>query len=119
MSKLVKVLCCGDRNWLNKISILKVMRKRMPKLVIEGGAPGADTLAGQCADELGIAHCTFHANWGYYHKAAGPIRNQWMLNFITPDEVWAFHSDLERSKGTADMVARAKKANIPVRIFKD
>lgn len=113
-----RVLICGARDYKNKSRIKRKLEKRRPDLVIEGGAPGADTLSGECADELGIAHCTFKANWKVYHKAAGPIRNKWMLSFGEPDEVWAFHPDLSKSKGTADMVKQAESAGIRVRRYK-
>lgn len=57
---------------------------------------------------------SFPANWSQYGHAAGPIRNQKMLD-QNPDLVIAFHFDLEHSKGTKDMINRAKKACIPVR----
>ena len=37
---------------------------------------------------------------------------------LKPDLVVAFHSDLERSKGTADMVRRARKEGIEVILVK-
>jgi len=40
-----------------------------------------------------------------------------MITFIKVDEVWAFHSDLSKSTGTADMVRQATKAGIPVKVF--
>jgi hypothetical protein len=86
-------------------------------LVIEGGAAGADTIAGERADYYGIPHCTFKANWGYYGKAAGPIRNRWMLEFGMPERVVAFHSNIEESKGTANMVKCARRAGIQVEVI--
>jgi hypothetical protein len=117
--KFVRLLICGDREWTNKASILKQLKLRNITVIISGRARGADTLAEECGSLLGIALMLFPANWDYYHKAAGPIRNQWMLNFGKPDEVWAFHSNIGASKGTADMVRRAKKANIRVRVFSE
>jgi hypothetical protein len=86
-------------------------------LLIEGGAPGADFISGVCADMLGLPHCTFRANWDFYHKAAGAIRNGWMLEFGQPDKVVAFHPNIAKSKGTADMVRRAKKAGVTVEVI--
>lgn len=45
-------------------------------------------------------------------KAAGPIRNQRMLDEGKPDLVVAFPG----GRGTADMVRRAKAAGVPVRL---
>lgn len=55
--------------------------------------------------------CEFFRKQG---KAAGPIRNQHMLDGYHPDMVVFFHHDLSSSKGTKDMVERARKAGVPV-----
>jgi hypothetical protein len=34
--------------------------------MIEGGARGADSIAGQIADRLGLGHVTYHAKWELY-----------------------------------------------------
>jgi hypothetical protein len=87
------------------------------EVVIEGEAKGADRLAGIVADELGIPVMKFPAQWGLYGKAAGPIRNQQMLDEGKPDEVWVFHDSLSTSKGSKDMAERATKAGFRVKLF--
>lgn len=88
--------------------------------VIHGGARGADNLAKIWArytdstEFSEIRDWEFPALWDKYGKAAGPIRNQQMLDDAKPELVLAFHDNLALSKGTADMVDRAKKAGIPV-----
>jgi hypothetical protein len=87
--------------------------------VMEGGAKGADAAARAWACRpfspgVLIEHFPFPADWDKYGKAAGPIRNQQMLDEGHPDMVIAFHDDLTNSKGTKDMVKRAKKAGVPV-----
>lgn len=83
-----------------------------PKTVIHGAASGADRLAGEVATEMGIPVEEFPARWNDYGRAAGVIRNQMMLTHGKPDLVLAFPG----GRGTADMVARARKANVPVRV---
>lgn len=130
------VLCCGDRNWNNYNRILKTLmqfhEKHRISYVIEGGASGADILSKKAAQSMGIQVIECPANWDFYKKAAGPVRNTKQLELLCMlhnlgtlgmDEdvkvaVIAFHSDIEHSKGTADMVNRAKKANVKVRIIK-
>lgn len=114
----ITVLICGDRNWDDDRLIRHQMYHRLPEgsTVIEGGARGADQIAGRLADKLGLNHKTFKADWDRYGKAAGAIRNNKMLD-QKPNEVWAFHDDLHRSKGTAHCVHEARKRNIPVRVF--
>ena len=114
----MRVLICGDRNWSSMDSIVhQLSRVKKVTLVIAGGAKGADTMGWLAAGRLGLKSKIFSANWEKYGKAAGPIRNQQMLDEGKPDLVLAFHPDLTKSKGTADMVRRAKKANVPVKMF--
>lgn len=85
-------------------------------LVIEGGAPGLDWIAAQWADETSSGHERFPADWDRHGKAVGPIRNQQMLDEGKPDAVLAFARGLELSRGTGDMVRRAKRAQVPVTV---
>lgn len=82
--------------------------------VIEGESRGADQLAREVAESEGIPVLPFPAQWSKYDRAAGPIRNQRMLEEGKPDFVIVFHDDLEHSKGTKDMVQRAIKAGLQV-----
>lgn len=52
----------------------------------------------------------FPPDWDKYGNAAGPIRNQQMLDEGKPDLVVAFPG----GRGTADMVNKARKAGIEV-----
>jgi len=115
----MKVLICGSRNWTNK-KIIEDFIKSLPKgtWIIEGGCRGADKIAKEVAICNGYGLSEYPALWHRYGKAAGPIRNQKMLNDSKPDVVVAFHDNLEKGKGTKDMVNRAKKAGIPVRIIR-
>lgn len=115
----MKVLVCGDRNWTDIKAIFRELSK-LPHgtIIIEGEANGADKLARYEAEFLGFQVLPFPADWKKYGRAAGPIRNQQMLD-QRPDRVLAFHPDLDKSKGTRDMVMRARKAGIKVFIFRD
>ena len=63
---------------------------------------------------MGFRVESFPAKWDLYGRAAGPIRNQEMLDVGKPSLVVYFHSDLKDSKGTKDMVERATKSGIEV-----
>jgi hypothetical protein len=80
--------------------------------IIHGGARGADSMAGEFANETGIEEIVFPADWKMYGRRAGPIRNQQMLDEGKPDLVVAFPG----GRGTADMVGRARTAGIEVRL---
>lgn len=83
--------------------------------LIHGAARGADEIAGQIAEDYGdVTTVAFPADWDKHGKAAGPIRNQQMLDAGEPTVVVAFvDKQLALSRGTNDMVARAVKAGIP------
>jgi hypothetical protein len=87
-----------------------------PTAIIAGGATGADDFAEQWAEERRVERHIFPAQWAKFGKAAGPIRNQQMLDEGQPDVVYAFHQNLANSKGTKDMVLRARKAGLDVGI---
>ena len=78
--------------------------------IVQGGADGADRLAAEWCWDHGLPVGTFNADWKAHGKAAGPIRNQRMLDEAKPDFVIAFPG----GTGTADMCARAEAANVKV-----
>lgn len=118
----MRILFCGDRNWSDYDSVLETMRSYKNNsglvTVIEGEARGADTLARIAGEELGLTVVKYPADWDRHGKAAGPIRNQQMLDEGQPDMVVAFHNNINNSKGTRDMITRAKKAGINCVLFR-
>lgn len=109
------VLVCGSRSWSQRGPILKRLRELDPKVVIDGGAAGADRHARQVAAELGLHSATVHARWDFYGKAAGPLRNKAMLQ-LRPDLVLAFWDG--ESKGTANMLLLAERAGVPMEVVR-
>lgn len=131
-----RILVTGDRFWADDDLIFQSMNiLPMKTTIIEGAAPGADEMAHQNARRLGLGWLRFPAYWSckkfeddqkrscalpdgrhnaVHGRPAGVIRNQRMLDESNPTEVWAFHDNLEISKGTADMVKRAQKAGLTV-----
>jgi ABC-type sugar transport system substrate-binding protein len=112
-----RVLVCGDRNWRDRKSIERELSRLDPKwtLVVHGACRGADQMAEEVCRTLGIRTEAHPADWSQ-GPSAGPRRNQEMLNSGV-DRVLAFHSNIAGSKGTADMVRRARAAGIPVTVF--
>src|SRR5262245_38565206 len=85
------VLICGSRIWTDRATIARVMRELDPgTLIVHGAARGADRLADEVARDLGLPRKACPADWGQYGRAAGPIRNQQMLDLERPDRVLAF-----------------------------
>lgn len=110
----MRLLVCGDRNWKNYNAIYDWISTLRPSVVIQGEARGADSLAKKAAEELGIRVLSFPAEWKKYGRAAGPLRNEKMLEEGKPDLVLAFHNDISKSKGTKDCIKRAREKGIPV-----
>lgn len=111
---------CGSRTF-DKPNVIYTMldglfmQYGLDLVVIEGAAPGADSIAGTWADNCldPNNHLRFPADWERYGKAAGPIRNKQMLVEGQPDEVWAFvDKPLETSRGTLNMTQQAEHADV-------
>jgi hypothetical protein len=113
-----RILVCGDRTWKDYAAIynclceLQLVDQDTPLVVIEGEAPGADSLAAQAAREQSMEVLAFPADWTAYGRAAGPIRNKQMLDEGKPTEVHAFHDSISTSKGTLNMLKQALKRGI-------
>ena len=111
---MVRVIICGGREWTNEIDSFKFLDRCDKALhittVISGHARGADKIGERWATanlkELKI----YPADWKKHDKAAGPIRNQQMLDEAKPDYVIAFPG----GTGTAHMKRIAKEANVPI-----
>lgn len=114
----MNILVCGDRNW-NNLEIIMRELKCLPRnaTIIHGAARGADTMAGLAAEHLGMTVKSFPAKWHKYGRSAGPIRNREMFNSTDPDLVLAFHTDIEHSKGTKDMIRYAEKRGCITKII--
>jgi hypothetical protein len=113
----MRVLICGSRKWNDRETMEWEFRDLpMDAVIIHGGAPGADRLAGKIAKDRQMRVEVYAAEWDKYGTAAGPRRNQRMLDEGHPDLVLAF--PLAESRGTWDMVRRAKLAGVEVRVIK-
>lgn len=109
------VLVTGSRNHKDKDLIWSALDDLPISELIEGGARGADALARGYCREHGIKVCTHNAGWGRYGRRAGPIRNQTMLD-LHPDILLVVAFPLPESKGTWDMVRRARQSGLYVEI---
>lgn len=97
-------------------------------VLIVGDAPGIDAAARAWARALGrdaVALRLFAANWTRLGSVAGPIRNSAMIKHAKtcPDPARVLClgvlNDLSRSEnaGTRDALAKAQRAQVPVRVF--
>lgn len=114
-----RVLICGGRKFSDMEKINATMEQVRPWLdssfcIIQGGASGADRLGAAWAFFEGCPMIEMRANWDKYANHAGNIRNGWMIEYAMPDLVIAFPG----GTGTANMVKRARAANIDVFVVK-
>lgn len=105
----MKVLVCGGRDYEWVDDFYSELDKIEITHIVHGGARGADSLAGNYAEDHCIPCTIYYADWGQYGNAAGPIRNKAMLA-EEPDLVVAFPG----GKGTANMIKLAKEAGVKV-----
>ena len=115
----MRVLVCGSRDFGNPEFLNSTLNEFHSKhgidVLINGAAPGADTLAHLWAQDNGIDTESYPANWKAHGRAAGPMRNKRMLTEGKPDAVIAFiNKPLEQSRGTANMCKIAREAGVKV-----
>lgn len=112
---MTRVLACGGRDFRMTDRAAAAFHEEVGRVagtvLIHGAANGADKAAAALAIGRGMDVWPYPANWKVDGKAAGPIRNQRMIDVGKPDLVIAFPG----GRGTEDMVRRAKAAGIEVR----
>jgi hypothetical protein len=113
----VKILITGSRAWTNKKLIEEILseyadsRGAASITVVHGACPtGADAMADEIALQLGMTIQRYPADWTTHGKAAGPIRNQHMVD-QGADVCLAFF--LPNSRGTVHCANAAEEAGIP------
>lgn len=115
----MRVLVCGGRDYDDAVRVGLVLDWLHELFVIDrvihGAAKGADALAAAWCILNDVVDEPFPAEWDRYGKRAGVLRNTDMLYVGMPDVVIAFPG----GRGTADMVAKAKRAKVPVGEVKD
>lgn len=125
----MRVLICGGRDYQNRAAVFAALDRSArihidltgddDIFVIHGaccfrGRPlelrGADRWADEWAKENEYPVVAVPAKWSQHDKAAGPIRNAYMLKTFVPTNVIAFPGD----SGTANMTDLARKAGLVV-----
>lgn len=107
------VLFSGSRRWGDPAPVCRDLDSLPPgSLVIEGGAPGLDTIVRAEAPKRGLHVATVRALWDYFEKPAGYRRNEAML-MLQPEELFAY--PLGSSPGTRHMIRAAESECIRVR----
>ena len=106
---------CGGRDFNDRARLFDKLDGLLIKyggfeVVIHGKAKGADSLAELWARSRKVPVKSFAADWDKFGKAAGPIRNQQMLEEGKPNLVVAFPG----GRGTQDMITRSRRRRIEI-----
>lgn len=128
----MKILVCGPRDWTDERKVRLALDGvtgvdlSIHYTIMHGACPtGVDAFAEAWARDAGLSQSRdvsvqrFRADWETHGKAAGPMRNQTMVD-NKPDLVFAFAwvaSDMRiLTPGTRDCVARALRAGLVVHV---
>ena len=111
----MKIIIAGGRDFNNYYILEKVLNsfKELIDEIISGDARGADELGARWATSNNIHVNHFPANWDYYGKAAGFIRNIEMAD--NADALIAFWDN--KSKGTGHMIKTMQMKKKPYWVF--
>lgn len=108
-----KVIVTGGRDYNDEASVFAALDRINPDVVIQGECPkgGADLLAKKWCRSRKKPCIGMEAHFDTMGKAAGPIRNGWMIEFHQPIAgVVAFPG----GRGTLNMIAQADAAGLKV-----
>ena len=115
-----KVAVIGSRSFNDREKLYSVLTKNKAKikLIVSGGARGADTLATQWATDYGVPYLVFPALWRNpetlaFDRGAGFRRNRLIVEYA--DHVIAFWDGV--SGGTQNSIDIARQLNKPVTII--
>lgn len=116
----MNIIIAGCRDFTDyeflKFSCEQVITSLNPQdkvAIVSGCARGADQLGERFAKEKGFEILKYPANWHEHGKAAGPMRNSEMAN--AGHVLIAF--PIGESKGTRDMISKARAKNLRVFVF--
>lgn len=135
---MIRILVTGSRFWDDEFTFIRGLTVAIEDLtsrfpgeqeivIVHGDAKGADIMSESYVNRTknffaghGITIRTERhpADWNTHGKAAGPIRNQKMVD-LGADMCVAFLKRGEANKGTKNCIAAARRAGIEVVEFED
>lgn len=116
----MRVIVCGSRKWTDRDAIAnRLFDLPTDAVIVHGCAHGADRMAGQEAEKLGLLveeHPVTKEDYAYYGNRAYFLRNRRMA-MLGADLCIAFWDG--RSPGTAMMVDLAEQHGIPLELHSE
>lgn len=110
----MRVIVCGSRGWNDQKRIAdRLFELPSNSVIVHGAAKGADRIAHQEAQKLGLLVESYPADWQRWGKRAGGIRNGEMAA-RGADLLIAFWDG--SSSGTVDMMERAANYGIEIEV---
>lgn len=119
---MIRVIVAGSRDF-NDFSLVEkslMMYFKENQLhrndieIISGTARGADRLGEIFANKYGLKLTKFPADWNYYGKSAGYVRNEQMAKYANKENGVLFAFWNGTSRGTKHMIDLAKKYNLQI-----
>ncbi|MEV0759616.1 SLOG family protein [Nocardia sp. NPDC050435] len=117
-----RLLFTGPRAWtkyltlqMNLTMVWKQLGRPESLELVHGDARGADRMAATIWRRLGLPVRAMPADWATHGKAAGVLRNQGMVDL--GGYVHAVAAWIPGSRGTADCMARIRRAQIPLTVI--
>lgn len=125
-----RVKVCGVTGGRNRFdgAVCEWLARHKPDLVIVGDATGVDQSARNWCAANGTAYVIARANWQRWSRAAGPKRNQTIVDTlrafeqeISGDAPLSYRNEVvlgafPGGTGTADCIRRARKAHLTVQV---
>lgn len=110
----MRVAVTGGRTYSDRKNIFRVLdlihEKTPVELLVHGACDGADMVAQEWAMGRGVEVKAYRADWEKHGRAAGPIRNQRMLEEARPQILVVFPG----ARGTLDCATRARHLKIRI-----
>lgn len=113
-----RIIICGTRTF-NDDELLydkldKITKDMTDVEIISGACEGADNIGEKYAKDKGLLLKVFPANWDKYGAAAGPLRNEQMLNYALQEKALVVAFWNGKSRGTSNMIKIAKNSGVTV-----
>jgi hypothetical protein len=117
-----RILVTGSRDWDDETTVCLALwtaycdlKEHGEVILVSGNCPtGADNIAERFWESNGMPVERHPADWKTFGKAAGPKRNQEMVD-LGADVCLAF--PMKGSRGTMHCMKAAKAAGIPLKIY--